>query len=154
MVGIIEEFNQFPRSVRAVFQTFVIAWGWHYFSLYQYFLKGDVPIEQIAIGVMLFISLVMFKKWGRVLSMIFNFLAVIWYLRLAVLFYYGDKNHLIYVAAVNVFLFGVSTYFLLTKDTADFFKLKTDEKDKERAKEIEQHTKKIEQAKKKRTKKN
>ena len=141
MENFINTFSQYPRTVRTAFITFVAAWCWHYFSLYMYFLKGEVPIEQIAIGLMLFISLVLFKKWGRILSIVFNSLAIIWYLWLTSQFMFADKQSLITVAMVNVVLFGLSALYLFHKNTAAFFKLMAEKKEKEKAQEIEEHVK-------------
>jgi hypothetical protein len=153
MSTFLQDYSHYPKTVRAAFLWFFAAWIWHYFSLYMFFLKGEVPIEQIAIGIMLFISLVLFKKWGRVLSMIFNFLAIIWFLWLSVHFYYAARYQLIWIATVNVTLFAISSYFLFNRTTKAYFIKMTEEKEKEKMLEIETRTKALDQFKKNRKKK-
>jgi hypothetical protein len=122
MVHVLDDFKAFPNSVRNGLLFLVIGWIWHYFSLYRYFFNGNIPFNQIVIGVSICYFVFRIKNWARVLCLVSNSLIILMYLSVTYSFFVMGKPHLGVVSGLNVILFSIATYFLAIGESSGFFK--------------------------------
>ena len=113
---------QYPKSVRQAVIFTVFSWLFFLLSLYTYLTPGilDTRIAICAAVAIYFVYSV--RNWGRMISLMGNAMAILYALFLCAIFVMGDKPMLAVLCAVNILLFSVASYFLIIKETANFFK--------------------------------
>ena len=131
MVQVIEEYKSFPNSVRNAILFLFAGWVWHYISLYRYFFRGEVPFNQIVIGLSICYFVFRIKSWARVLCIVCNILIVVMYLSVFLSFLAAGKTHYAAVSGINVVLFSLASYFLFVGESSRFFKEKNPRQDAE-----------------------
>jgi hypothetical protein len=124
-------FNSFPSSARKGFMFLLLAWISHFFFLYRMWLFGNrigheivddkVILQMAAICLLVCFFVLRVRNWARVLGIISNFLAISVYILLCA-FFFGKENGLAALSIVNTALFGLCSYFLMKRDSANFFK--------------------------------
>lgn len=125
-----------PTSVRQGIYFLWSAWAWLFFSLYK-FLGGNIP-QKMLLSMMAICIVVCFysynlKKWGRVLAILSNIMLTVYF---CIFFYYflfiSSKTEYAFLCAVAVILFVISSFYLFSKESADYYaavaKAKSDEK--------------------------
>ena len=122
MVQAVEMFKTYPGSVRNALIFLFSGWIWHYVSLYRYFFHGDLPANQIVIGVSLCYFVFRIKNWARILCIVCNILIIAMYLSVGFSFMAGGKIHFAVVSGINVVLFSLASFYLFTGATARYFK--------------------------------
>ena len=122
MVQVIEVFKGYPASVRNAIMFLCFSWLWHYVSLYRYFFHGDLPFNQIVIGVSICYFVFRIKNWARVLCIVCNILIIVMYLSLTFSFMTAAKTHFAAISGINVLLFSMATYYLFVGESSRFFK--------------------------------
>ncbi len=123
----LEQFTSYPSAVRSAIMFQIAAWLWHYISLYTNLLKGEIPFSHIVIGVFLCYKLLQIRNWARKLCLCFNPPIILLYSAFTVLFF-GGSVKISAICFLNVVFFSLATYYLVVKETAEFYK-KEQEKD-------------------------
>jgi hypothetical protein len=118
------EFKESPPSVKNGFTVLVLAWMWHFITLYRFFLNGQIPGNQIIIGLLVCVFVFLLKNWARVLCLVCNILIILMYLFVGASFYDSGKIYFGLIALMNVALFSLASYFLLLGSSAAFYKSK------------------------------
>lgn len=100
---------------------FLVA-GWIWALAGQIWSLKAVPVIQILFGLFLVISVLKVKDWGRMLCIFANF--IILGANFAVAVKFGLKGSFVMsgVSLGTAALFSLSTYYLLKKETSEFFK--------------------------------
>ncbi len=124
---LLEKFIGLPASVQRSFIFVLVAWAAHYMTAYLYILKEELPYPHLVIAMMLFMGLILVKKWGRFICVFFTGWAIIWYVYFVVSFYAAKRFDIVGILLVNIFLFATSIYYLMKKDTISYFKARADE---------------------------
>jgi peptidoglycan/LPS O-acetylase OafA/YrhL len=127
-------FAGFPASVRRANMLLWTSWTSHFFFVYLLFggqtteFPTTLFLQQIAIGMILWVFVFKVKRWARILGMLFNVAAIGLYVLVAMLFYPSRPSITIY-AIVNIGLFCACIYLLIIPQTARFFasQVQTDE---------------------------
>jgi len=125
----IADYKESPPSVKNGLTVLMLAWVWHFISLYHFFLNGQIPGNQIVIGLLVCFLVFLMKNWARVLCIVCNILIVFMYLFVGASFYGGGKIYFGVVALMNVALFSLATYFLMLGSSATYFKSKMPKKE-------------------------
>ncbi len=125
----IADFKESPPSVKNGLTVLVLAWVWHFISLYRFFLNGQVPGNQIVIGLLVCFFVFLMKNWARVLCIVCNILIIFMYLFVGASFYDGGKIYLGVAALMNTALFSLATYFLMLGSSSAYFKSKLPKKE-------------------------
>jgi len=120
----ITEFKESPPSVKNGLTVLIMAWLWHFITLYRFFLNGQIPRNQIVIGLFICLFVFLLKNWARVLCIVCNILIIFMYLFVGASFYSGGKVYFGLIALLNVALFSIATYFLAIGSSASFYKSK------------------------------
>jgi magnesium-transporting ATPase (P-type) len=129
MAGAIADFKESPRSVKNGLTVLVLAWLWHFITLYRFFLSGQIPGNQIVIGILICFFVFLMKNWARVLCIVCNILIVFMYLFVGSSFYESGKIYFGVIALMNVALFSLASYFLLLGTSAAYYKSKMPKKE-------------------------
>ncbi len=125
----IAEFMESPPSVKNGLTVLLLAWGWHFITLYRFFLNGKIPGNQIVIGGLVCLFVFLLKNWARVLCIVCNILIVFMYLFVGASFYSKGNIYFGLIALMNVSLFSLATYFLAIGSSSAFFKSKLPKKE-------------------------
>ncbi len=120
----ISDFKDSPPSVKNGLTVLLLAWMWHFITLYRFFLNGHVPGNQIVIGLLVCLFVFLIKNWARVLCIVCNILIVFMYLFVGASFYANGKIYYGLIALMNVALFSLATYFLMLGSSSAFYKSK------------------------------
>ncbi len=145
--NIITKFREFPNSVKNGILFLVTAWLFSYFFLYKLYaaFPGKFPekfiYQQAAMGLFMTYFTVKIKNWGRVLCILCNIMISLLYILLSAHFFSVGYKNLSVLLSMDVGLFAMATYYLLVKETSDFFKAHN-KKDPEDAPAEEQTKKK------------
>ena len=123
------EFRESPPSVKNGLTILVLAWVWHFITLYRFFLNGQVPGNQIVIGLFVCVFVFLLKNWARVLCIVCNILIILMYLFVGASFYSSGKVYFGLIALMNVSLFSLATYFLAIGSSSSFYKSKMPKKE-------------------------
>lgn len=119
-------YNTFPNSAKNGVLFLLLGWTTHFIFLYVVFgegLESDIWLQQSIIAILVCFFTIRVRNWARVLAVVANLLIILVYLfAIAYLYSIYLINFSIF-ALVNVILFSISSYFLLKRETADFFKI-------------------------------
>ena len=120
----VANFKSSPQSVKNGFTVLVLAWAWHFITLYSFFLHGQIPGNQIVIGLLVCLFVFLIKNWARVLCVVCNILIICMYLFVGASFYTTGEIFFGLIALMNVALFSLATYFLMMGSSAAYYKSK------------------------------
>jgi hypothetical protein len=120
----IAEFRESPASVKNGLTILIMAWVWHFITLYRFFLNGQIPGNQIVIGLFVCLFVFLLKNWARVLCIVCNILIIFMYIFVGASFYSSGKTYFGLIALMNVALFSLATYFLAISSSSAFYKSK------------------------------
>lgn len=117
------KFGTYPRNVQRSIVCLTLGWIVHLVYYFKFFtgealVRNDYLMAVIGIAICFFVASI--NTWARALSLFFNFGIVVIYLALLV-FQKADFGLQVLTIMVIV-LFALATYYLLRKDTAEFFR--------------------------------
>ncbi len=120
----IKEFKDFPLSVKNALLLEFGSWGWCFLILYLYLYHPpeQIPYRQAIAGVAICISILTIKNWARMLCLLCNIMIIIQFLPVFLTNTMNDNIIPGIVIGMNLILFGLSSYYMFIKTTADFFK--------------------------------
>lgn len=118
------QFQNYPQSVKVGIVSLVAGWAMHLTYYYVYLTRSelvrtDYLMIGVGLGICFFVAAI--NKWARMLCLFFNAGIIFMYLALALLLQ-ADFGLRIF-SGVVAGGFCVSTYFLLKKETAEYFKI-------------------------------
>jgi hypothetical protein len=135
MFDVFSKFPTFPKSVKTGIVLLVASWCWFYISMYYFFLNQELSVKLLVVGPMICLAVLRIVNWARFLCLASNAMVIAWSVVFALAFY---KSNQIKLAAslMNIALFGLTSYYLVIKETATFFKTyhqpeKEDEEDRQ-----------------------
>ena len=124
----IEKIKAIPVNVKNGVGLLFVGWVWFLYSIYSYYGKNYLTRFLIS-GVVLFVCVLQFKKWARILALLCNTLTILYCFVFIALFHLSGSNpYAVVASAINVLLFAFSSYFFLQKTSVDFFKAGQDPK--------------------------
>lgn len=125
----INEFKTFPDSVRYGVLFMLGGWTWFYIAIYTTLMKGNVSPRYL-IGIAVCAVVLRINNIGRVLCILAQVMIILQMAMAAFgLFQIGDVFRGA-MAGIVVVLFGASSYFLIIRESADFFKAYNKKEDK------------------------
>lgn len=119
------KFDTYPTFIKLAIVTLTLGWLVHLIFYYKVFtddtlVRRDYLMFVVGISICFFIASI--NKWARPLCLFFNFVIILFYLLLLYIYFQKPDFDLSVVTATVLILFGLSTYFLLRRDTIDYFK--------------------------------
>ena len=118
------KFQQYPNSVKTAIVCLVLGWVLH-LAYYLTNIAGSELVRNdylmIGIGVAICFFVAAINRWARMLCIFFNLPIIFMYIAFALLQQAGIGLRL-FAGAVAV-LFCLTTYYLLKKETAEYFKI-------------------------------
>ena len=111
----VEKFKNMPSSAKMGAALWLFGWIW-LLVVYYYLTKDTnwvvkLSIAMVVLGVFLFHS----QNWARMICVLSNLMGML----ISVLFFF--KGY-VFIAGVNIALFGAATYFLMIPATGSYFK--------------------------------
>jgi hypothetical protein len=124
MLSIPRMWEEMPPNVRNAIISLLVGWVAHY-MFYFIFIAEDQPERvtylQLGVGIGICYCVVTIRKWARKLCIFFNIGMVATYLVFAIVFAYVDQAGRFALTAFIAAAFAFSLYFLLQKETAQYF---------------------------------
>lgn len=117
-----EHLQQFPPTARKAVLLLFIGWALLLVSLYQYFLPGFDLIRFVIIGVLMCFFTYQVYPWARILCLVSNAMIVIYFSLIAAQLIIVGRLIGASIATIIVIVFAASGYFLMVRQTTDFFK--------------------------------
>jgi hypothetical protein len=118
-------FERYPSNVKKAIVCLTLGWIVH-LVFYFKFLPGDVSARSdylmVAVGIAACFFVASINTWARMLSLFGNIIILMTYLYLAMLVFQKPAFALQAMTATVLILFALATYYLLRKDTAEFFR--------------------------------
>jgi hypothetical protein len=141
MRAILEKWDPMPLVVKQAIIFLLAGWAAHY-VFYFGFIAEDQPERvtylNLGVGIAICYCVATIRKWARKLCIYFNIAMVVMYAWAvmifawsAVIFAQSDKVGPLILTAVAAVSFGLSLYYLLQKETAQFFSPPEKEKEQE-----------------------
>lgn len=120
--------HEYPKKVNQAILCLVVAWALH-FVFYFLFLfdkaAGMAKIDylQLGVGVGICVLVGQIKRWARMMCIFFNIGMIGMYAFVTYAFHSTEMNkEAALLTTLAVILFGLSTYLLLDREVARFFK--------------------------------
>jgi hypothetical protein len=113
-----------PPSVKNAIIAFLAGWIAHYLFYFGVIAEDQserVTYLQLGVGIGICYCVVTIRKWARRLCIFFNIVMVPMYFLFSIAFAQGGKMGLFALTAFISMAFAASLYFLLKKETAQFF---------------------------------
>lgn len=132
MVSMPQKWDETPTSVKKAIIFLLVGWVAHYVFYFGYIAEDQperVTYLNLGVGIAICYCVATIRKWARRLCIFFNIVMVPMYLLFTIAFAQGVKINLFFLTAFVAASFGLSLYYLLQKETAQFFS--PPEKDKE-----------------------
>jgi len=124
MLSMPNNWREMPPSVKNAIILLLAGWLAHYI-FYFVFIAEDQPERvtylQLGVGIAICYCVVTIRKWARKLCIFFNIGMVATYLVFSIVFAYVDQVGRFALTAFTAAAFAFSLYFLLRKETAQFF---------------------------------
>jgi hypothetical protein len=132
MLSMPKKWDQMPSGVKKAIIFLLVGWAVHYVFYFGFIAEDQterVTYLQLGVGIGICYCVATIRKWARRLCIFFNIVMVPMYLLFAIAFAMGGKINLCILTAFIAASFGLSLYYLLQKETTQFFS--PPEKDKE-----------------------
>jgi hypothetical protein len=132
MLSMPRKWGEMPPSVRNAIIALLVGWAAHYIFYFGFIAEDQaerVTYLQLGVGIGICYCVATIRKWARRMCIFFNIVMVPMYFLFAIAFAQGGKISLFALTAFTALAFAFSLYFLLRKETAQFFS--PPEKDKE-----------------------
>jgi len=124
MRAILEKWGSMPLVVKKAIIFLLVGWAAHYVFFFG-LIAEDQPEQviylQLGVGIGICYCVATIRKWARRLCIFFNIVMVPMYVLFAIAFTQGGKINLFILTAFIAASFGLSLYYLLQKETAQFF---------------------------------
>lgn len=124
MLSMPRKWEEMPSSVRNAIISLLVGWVAHYI-FYFGFIAEDQPERvtylQLGVGIGICYCVATIRKWARRMCIFFNIVMVPMYFLFAIAFAQGGRISLFALTAFIALVFAFSLYFLLKKETAQFF---------------------------------
>lgn len=143
-------FFEYPFGVRYAFGFLLGGWISVYAFMYHINLlfpdrfSSNIILRNLIVGIAICYCVFKIKSWARKLCIFFNLAIIcinVLFLAIRLSSLGMESPSLILHAMLNIILFGFCTYYLLIKETSDFFKAREPKKFDEDGKEIIETTK-------------
>ena len=124
MLAMPHKWEEMPPIVRKAIIALLAGWAAHYAFYFGFISEGQperITYLQLGVGIGICYCIATIRKWARRLCIFFNIVMVPMYLLFAIAFAQGGKIGLFVLSAFTMLAFAVSLYFLLKKETAEFF---------------------------------
>ena len=119
------DFERYPSNVKKAIVCLTLGWIAH-LAFYFKFLPGDVSarsdVLMVGVGIVACFFVASINNWARMLSLFGNIIILVTYLYLAMLVFQKPAVVLQAMTTTVLILFTLATYYLLRKDTAEFFR--------------------------------
>ncbi len=131
-------FSALPASAKKGILFLLVGWICHFFFIYKFFgtfgsgFEREMVLQQAIIAILVCFFTIRVRNWARVLCIVCNIVIITFYLFVGALFFESGLNFFIY-AVINVILFSAATFFLMVKETSDFYKLHSPQWSKNKA---------------------
>lgn len=115
--------NHYPNSVKTALKFLVTGWLIHLVFYFQFLATDQLTRNDylmVGVGAAICYFVAGINKWARSLCIFFNIGIIAIYLVLLVFSQAGFGRHLL--EGLVVITFGLSTFFLVQKETSAFFK--------------------------------
>ena len=113
-----------PAAVKYGIIFLISGWLCHYAFYFMHF-AGEMPAKttylQLGVGIGICYFVTAIKRWARMLCLFFNIGIIALYGLYCLAFFQSGQYNLMLLTGLIVVLFLISTYFLLQKETAQFF---------------------------------
>jgi len=124
MLSMPKKWDEMPSSVKKAIIFLLVGWAAHYVFFFG-LIAEDQPEQviylQLGVGIGICYCVATIRKWARRLCIFFNIVMVPMYVLFAIAFTQGGKINLFILTAFIAASFGLSLYYLLKKETAQFF---------------------------------
>ena len=127
-------FRDYPPTVRNAIIFLIAGWLVHYYFFFTHlesvlFAGADANSQpdrtvylQLGVGLCICYFVAAINRWARALCLWFNLIIIVTYGLLFYIFFNQNDTTAGLLTAIVTILFGVSTYYLLHKQTGHFFK--------------------------------
>ena len=119
------KFKTYPNNVKKAIVCLTLGWIVHLIFYFK-FLPGEVlarsDVLMVAVGLLVCFFVASINPWARMLSLFGNIVILVTYLYLAMLVFQKPAFGLQVMTTSVIVLFSLATYYLLRKDTAEFFR--------------------------------
>jgi hypothetical protein len=113
-----------PAAVKFGIIFLICGWLCHY-AFYFTHLAEEMPLKttylQIGIGIGICYFVATLKRWARMLCLFFNIGIIALYFLYCLAFFQSKAYNPMMLTGLTVVLFLISTYFLLKKETSQFY---------------------------------
>jgi hypothetical protein len=123
MFRILEDFKTYPPAVQKGLILLPAGWLWFYFAVGV--LAGiAIPPRMYIVGLCVLLLAGSMKNWARLLSLMCNGMAILYFVVLAIDIYRsrGEGGVLVPSLLFGAFLFALPIYFLSIKPASAFYK--------------------------------
>ena len=124
MLSMPRKWEEMPPSVKNAIIALLAGWIAHYLFYFGVIAEDQserVTYLQLGVGIGICYCVVTIRKWARRLCIFFNIVMVPMYFLFSIAFAQGGKISLFALTAFISLAFAASLYFLLKKETAQFF---------------------------------
>lgn len=119
------QFQQYPQPVKIAIVSLAAGWALHLCYYYYFFIhptgaelaRSDYLMIAIGVAICFFVAAI--NKWARMLCIFFNVGIILMYLALALV--QQSSFGLRVLSGVVAGIFCLATYYLLKKETAEYF---------------------------------
>ncbi|MGD8366988.1 MAG: hypothetical protein PVG78_05065 [Desulfobacterales bacterium] len=121
-----KRFGELPKTVKMAILTLFGGWIVHFTIIYSVFrsqVTDKMLLQHLGLAVISCFVLLKLKNWARILCLTGNAIVLLFYLVLLIAILGGSSDPVAMgLALMNLALFGASTFYLWTPDSANFFK--------------------------------
>jgi Zn-dependent protease with chaperone function len=113
-----------PDTVKYGIIFLFCGWLGHYVFYFSKF-SGEMPLKttllQLGVGIGICCFVATLKRWARMLCLFFNIGIIALYALYCLAYFQSNFYSLMLLTGLIAVLFAISTYFLLKKETAQFY---------------------------------
>jgi len=124
MLSMPKKWDEMPSSVKKAIIFLLVGWAAHYVFFFG-LIAEDQPEQviylQLGVGIGICYCVATIRKWARRLCIFFNIVMVPMYVLFTIAFTQGGKINLSILTVFIAASFALSLYYLLKKETAQFF---------------------------------
>lgn len=121
MTNLLNKIKSSPHSVQLCIIFLISSWAW-FFMTYHSVLQSNPPIKQIICGLVICIFVLSFKNWARLLAIFFNAALIMLNLLLTFIWFAKGGQGQGIISGITVGFFSISTYYLVVRETREFYK--------------------------------
>ncbi len=122
MIAFVSKFKSFPENVKNAIIFLYFSWIWLIISWY-YITAELLQTRMLISGIALCIFVPMIKNWARILCVLCNAFVIIQIAAPTYLWFDQQNYKPGFIWGVNILFFLITSYYLLNKETAAFFKM-------------------------------